>query len=184
MCLSATLLVRFTVLTYPLTARVVEALGNIRPQSSQLAEPLWTYHGITSGISVRELISTLKKEKRKRRRGMNCRTFSQNPSKRGKGHQPPPSTTTNVGTPKMISQPVSSIFLFSPLPSETWRTPGLSIFWCSLPTSSSVCLVFSKYFCTGASFTDTRAYWHISSVDTKSACGISWQSCENCLWKC
>ena len=32
--------------------------GNTRPQSSQLAEPLWTNPGIKSGISVRELIST------------------------------------------------------------------------------------------------------------------------------
>ena len=44
--------------------------------------------------------------------------------------------------PQMISQTVSSIFPCSPLPSGTWRTPGLSIFWCCLPTSSSVCLVF------------------------------------------
>ena len=33
-------------------------------------------------------------------------------------------------------------FPCSPLPSWTWRTPGLSIPWCCLPTSSSVCLVF------------------------------------------
>ena len=32
--------------------------GNIRPQSSQLAEPLWTDHGVKSGMSARELIST------------------------------------------------------------------------------------------------------------------------------
>ena len=32
-----------------------------------------------------------------------------------------------VGTPKMISQPVSSVFPCSPLPSGTWPTPGLSI---------------------------------------------------------
>ena len=32
-------------------------------------------------------------------------------------------------------------FPCSPLPSGTWRTPGLSIPWC-LPTSSAVCLVF------------------------------------------
>ena len=31
--------------------------GNTRPQSSQLAEPLWVDRGIKSGISVRELIS-------------------------------------------------------------------------------------------------------------------------------
>ena len=47
-----------------------------------------------------------------------------------------------VGAPQMISQPVSSIFPCSPLPSGTWRTPGLSIPWCCLSTSSSVCLVF------------------------------------------
>ena len=34
--------------------------GNNRPHLSQLAEPLWTDPGIKSGISVRELISTLK----------------------------------------------------------------------------------------------------------------------------
>ena len=47
-----------------------------------------------------------------------------------------------IGAPQMISQPVSSIFPCSPLPSGTWRTPGLSIPSCYLPTSSSVCLVF------------------------------------------
>ena len=47
-----------------------------------------------------------------------------------------------VGAPQMISQPVSSIFPCSPLPCGTWQTPGLSIPWCCLPTSSSVCLVF------------------------------------------
>ena len=35
-----------------------------------------------------------------------------------------------------------SIFPCSPLPSGACRTPGLSIPWCCLPTSSSVCLVF------------------------------------------
>ena len=47
-----------------------------------------------------------------------------------------------VGAPQMISQPVSSIFPCSPLPSGTWQTPGLSIPRCCLPTSSFVCLVF------------------------------------------
>ena len=32
--------------------------GNIRSQSSQLAEPLWTDPGLKCGISVRELIFT------------------------------------------------------------------------------------------------------------------------------
>ena len=47
-----------------------------------------------------------------------------------------------VGAPQRISQPTSSIFLCSPLPSETWRTPDPPIPRCCLPTSSSVCLVF------------------------------------------
>ena len=43
---------------------------------------LWTDPGIKNGISVREVISTLNK---KRRRGMNGR-ISENPRKRGKAH--------------------------------------------------------------------------------------------------
>ena len=53
-----------------------------------------------------------------------------------------PSTVRVVGALQIIPQPVSSVLLCSPLPSGTWRTPGLSIPWCCLPTSSSVCLVF------------------------------------------
>ena len=41
--------------------------GNIRPQSSQLAEPLWTGLGIESGISVRELLSAYKKKEKKKK---------------------------------------------------------------------------------------------------------------------
>ena len=37
--------------------------GNTRSGSSQLAEPLWTDPGVKNGISLRELISTLKKKK-------------------------------------------------------------------------------------------------------------------------
>ena len=57
--------------------------GNTRSQSSQLAEPLWTDPGLTSGISVRELISNLKKKKRgnkKRRWEMNWRHCPQIPA--------------------------------------------------------------------------------------------------------
>ena len=53
-----------------------------------------------------------------------------------------PLTARVVGAPHTISQPVFSIFPCSPLPSRTCRTPGLSIPWCCLPTSSSVCPVF------------------------------------------
>ena len=74
--------------------------GNIRPQSSQLAEPQWTDPGIKSGISVRDLISTSRKEKKKegkkkkRKRRVNGRTFSENPRKRGKSHHHHQSDTT------------------------------------------------------------------------------------------
>ena len=62
--------------------------GNTRPQSYQLAELLWTDPGQKSGINLRELISALKKKKKKGlRRKMNCQTFSQNPRRRGKSHQ-------------------------------------------------------------------------------------------------
>ena len=37
--------------------------GNIHPQSSPLAEPLWADPGIESGISLGKLISTSKKKK-------------------------------------------------------------------------------------------------------------------------
>ena len=53
-----------------------------------------------------------------------------------------PLTARLVGAPQMILQLVSSIFPCSPLPSGTWWTPGLSILWFCLPTSSPVCLVF------------------------------------------
>ena len=41
--------------------------GNTQPKSSQLAEPLWTDPGLRSGISVCDLISTLKKKIKKER---------------------------------------------------------------------------------------------------------------------
>ena len=71
--------------------------GNTRPQSSQLAKPLWTDPGPKRGISLRELISTLKKKKKKRRRGTNCRTFSQNLRTRGNPPpKPPPPPDENI----------------------------------------------------------------------------------------
>ena len=53
-------------------------------QLSQLAEPLWTDPDTKSGISVLELISTLRKKRKKMRVRNNSRTFSQNPNKGGK----------------------------------------------------------------------------------------------------
>ena len=57
-----------------------------------------------------------------------------------------------VGAPQMISQPRSSIFLCSSLPSGTLRLQGQSNPWCYLLTSSSVHLVFS-------SLSLCRAWW-------------------------
>ena len=42
--------------------------GTTRLPSSQLAEPLWTAPSLKSGISLRELISTLKKKKKKKKK--------------------------------------------------------------------------------------------------------------------
>ena len=50
--------------------------GNIRPQSSELAEPLWTEPDVKSGIGVRELIST-SNFKESAGEGMNGRVFFQ-----------------------------------------------------------------------------------------------------------
>ena len=60
--------------------------GNIRPQSFQLAEPLWTDPSMKSGISVRELISTSKKKEEKKKKKRRPGTFSPNPRQRGKNH--------------------------------------------------------------------------------------------------
>ena len=49
---------RLSVGTYRETSSHATSSGNIRPKSSQLAEPLWIDPGIESGISERELIST------------------------------------------------------------------------------------------------------------------------------
>ena len=57
---------RHSVETYAETSSHATLSGNIRAQSSQLAEPLWTDPSIKSGISVRKLISA---------------SFSQNPHK-------------------------------------------------------------------------------------------------------
>ena len=87
-----------------------------------------------------------------------------------------PFTMRVVGEPQMISQPHSSIFPCSPLPSGTWWTPGLSIPWWCLPTASSVCLVFFPL-----SLCLARWFWldlmngrhvHITAV-----CVFMWSNC-------
>ena len=61
-------------LTMPLSGHSVGTLSgneltcnsseNTRPQSSQLAEPLWTNPGVKRGISMRKLISNKKRKKK------------------------------------------------------------------------------------------------------------------------
>ena len=57
------LLSRHSVGPYPENKLTCNLSGNIWPQSSQLVEPLRSDPGIKSGISVRDLIPTLKKKK-------------------------------------------------------------------------------------------------------------------------
>ena len=52
-----------SVRTYPRNELTRDLSWNIRPQSSQPAEPLWTVRGIKSGINVHKLIFTLEKKK-------------------------------------------------------------------------------------------------------------------------
>ena len=56
-----------------------------------------------------------------------------------------PLTARVVGALEMISQSISSIFMCSPLPCGTWRTPGLSIPWCCLTTSFLSALSSSSF---------------------------------------
>ena len=55
---------KHSVRTYQETSLHATRQGDTRPQSSQLAEPLWTDPGLKSGISVHELNSTSKKKKK------------------------------------------------------------------------------------------------------------------------
>ena len=56
-----------------------------------------------------------------------------------------PIITGVVGAPQMTSQPVSSIFFWSPLPNGTLWTLGLSIPWCCLPISFLYALSSSPF---------------------------------------
>ena len=56
-----------------------------------------------------------------------CPAYSNNTQHLKSFHLVYPLTARVNGAPKMISQQVSPIFPSSPLPSGTWRTPGLSI---------------------------------------------------------
>ena len=93
-----------------------------------------------------------------------------------------PFTVRILGAPQMTSQPISSIFPCSPLPSGTWRTPGLCIPWCCLPTSFSVCLVFFSPFTVPCKMVlarpDKQETWpyhcslHLFTMVRRSSCGL------------
>ena len=65
-----------------------QLVENARPQSSRLAEPLWTDAGLKSGIGVRELVSTQKKNKNKGHAGIDPSSLAKNPCLRRKSHHP------------------------------------------------------------------------------------------------
>ena len=93
-----------------------------------------------------------------------------------------PLNIQSIRAPKMTSQPVSSIFLCSPLPSGTWRTPGMSIPWCCLPTSFSACLVFFPL-----SLRLARWFWpdlmNGRHVHTTSVCiSLRWSGGHRVVW--
>ena len=63
---------------------------NIRPQSSRLAEPLWTDSGVKNGTSVRELISTHTHTHTKVQTGNEWSNIFQKSSRARKKPPPPP----------------------------------------------------------------------------------------------
>ena len=89
---------RHSVETYTGSELTSNLSGNIQPQSSQLAEPLWTDPGLKSEISVRELISATEKNKIKKRwRGMNGRKFSKVLAREEKAVTLKPQGTNPIG---------------------------------------------------------------------------------------
>ena len=78
--------------------------GNIRPQSSQLSEPLWTDLGVKSGISVLELISTPppKKKKKKKKNTQAGNEWSNILLKYVQASQKPPPPTSSLLRVKLL----------------------------------------------------------------------------------
>ena len=82
-----TMLPRLSVGTYREKVLTLQSSGNTRSQSSGLAEPPWTGPGLKSRPSVSELISPLKKRKKKVQARTDSSNFPQNPGIRGKSHR-------------------------------------------------------------------------------------------------
>ena len=83
--------------------------GNIRPQLSQVAEPLWTDSGINSGIIVRELISTSNKKTNKKAQAVNeWSNILQNSAQARKKPPPPHHRAFTVHSTSFIANPLQA----------------------------------------------------------------------------
>ena len=100
------LLSRHSVGTYSETSSHATC-QRIRPQSSQLADPLWTDPGTKSGISVCELIYTSKQKTKQKGGGARARNEWSNilpKSSQARKKPPPPSTTYYCGFSVRLSR--------------------------------------------------------------------------------
>ena len=70
--------------------------GNTQSQSSQLVEPLLTDPGLECGISLRKLISALKKKKKSKKRACRERTVKHSPQILAHKENATASTTSDV----------------------------------------------------------------------------------------
>ena len=97
---------RYSGRTYPENELTRNLSGNNRPQSSQLAEPLWTDPGLKSGISVCELISTFKKQKKRGAQARNELTniLPKSSHARKKPPPPPPQSTVAQGAETTVAE--------------------------------------------------------------------------------
>ena len=85
--------------------------GNTRSQSAQFAEPLWTDPGLKSGISLLELISTLKKKVQVGNKLSNI--FPKSSHARTK--PPPPETADRAAEEGLNKEPTDDLKSFSDL---------------------------------------------------------------------
>ena len=113
---------------------------NNRPQSSHLTEPLWTDPGLRSGVSVCDLISTLKNKKKV------CRTFSPNPGRQGESHGHVlvdywltiiimPQAKYQSDTNNSMQHSVQSTFV------RKQNMPTLTAFWFCFYSQMCICLI-------------------------------------------
>ena len=114
------LLSKHSVVTYQETSSYTTRQGT-QPQSSQLAEPLWTDPNLKTGINVRELISTLKKKRKKMQAWNESSNILPKSSQARKEPLPPsssyPATVLRVTVPSVVSTTSSKV---SPCSVDPW----------------------------------------------------------------